>query len=293
MFNDHKELNYFINNFDSILIEIDNAVTSNNLKKIRQMAYDYINIGYNSRTMIDRTQYKLYPMFQDQTTPLSMIAVVLKDLLQSVKKRLESNLIEPEPKEPERPPAWNTINNSEPDQWITIIHGGELQFLMSFLSGQSKGYPLEYQKTAKGIQVRPMHESREEHFQHMQQSCKFYARSSSAERLGYPVYLTAKIKAQYLDSAPNIDEAGLRFCYISELKNIHIELISQQKNYFTEIVPMHLQHQLAQITSISNNLPIEEESSRATYNCLYQFFKQKSSPKTTYELCDKVFDYIP
>lgn len=142
------------------------------------------------------------------------------------------------------------LDSSQPEA-IEIIHGGGLRYLMEFLTGHERGYDLEFcnkERTpnklknildsfevtrtlglgkAKGIQVHPI--SSEEDLEETIKRSAHYAIDRSTFYQDFPVILTATIQPQFLDMAHNDYEAGLRSCYISQLRNIRIEILGYSK----------------------------------------------------------------
>lgn len=119
-------------------------------------------------------------------------------------------------------PAWARGKDQDPEELITIYHGGGLFHLLEFFSKQTLGYKLEKLHTGEdiqgyGIQVSPEHSGR----------AKFYAQTAAEHNIDYPAVLTAKIKAKYLDKAPNLYEAGLRPEYIMFLQDVKIDSLGK------------------------------------------------------------------
>ncbi|MFN7662333.1 MAG: hypothetical protein ACK5PQ_01210 [Alphaproteobacteria bacterium] len=147
---------------------------------------------------------------------------------------------------------WRRVPFSSSEQEaIEIIHGGSLRYLMDFLTGHEKGYDLEFPNRRRtpnklqnvlstfedretlglgkafGIQVHPI--SAQEDIRDVIKRSAYYAVDRSKPYQDFPVILRATIQPQFLDMADNEYEAGLRSCYVSQLKNIRIEILGYSK----------------------------------------------------------------
>lgn len=109
--------------------------------------------------------------------------------------------------------------NISGDTEITIKHGGGFHYLTSFLLYKEKGYHLEH--GGLGIQVAPIRSDRE----------TYYANTACAQTLDRPVIFSARIKAKYIENAPNGYEAGLRTESIRHLKDVQIIPVESSIRY--------------------------------------------------------------
>lgn len=101
---------------------------------------------------------------------------------------------------------------SEPPDTVHFAsHGGGYQYLLDFLGGREPGYPLEYE--GLGIQVHPNDYT---------PKVNDYAEGRAPRRFDDPATLTFFIESQYLDSAPNLYEAGLRTEYVGRMSNLKL-----------------------------------------------------------------------
>ena len=125
----------------------------------------------------------------------------------------------------ERAKQWNA-EKFIPTAEVRVSHGGGFFHIIEFLEGRTTGYPLEAQPDARGIQVSPLAENLEFHERDI-----YYANVACSNHIDYPARLTATIQAQYLDSAPNLYEAGLRAEFISRLENIVVSRLDTKVQY--------------------------------------------------------------
>lgn len=125
----------------------------------------------------------------------------------------------------ERAKQWNA-EKFTPTADVRFSHGGGFFHIIEFLEGRTIGYPLEAQPDARGIQVSPLAEHLEFHDRD-----NYYANTACSNHIDYPARLTATIQAQYLDSAPNLYEAGLRAEFIDKLENIVITRLDKNIKY--------------------------------------------------------------
>lgn len=111
----------------------------------------------------------------------------------------------------DRPPHWGQDNGIKGEEIIPFSHGGGFFYALQFLTGKIQGYHLEL--GGKGIQVSPggLEDPRDQ----------FYA-GRSVGHMDYPVRISGKIKAKYLDSADNDYEAGLRPDFIDFIEDLKI-----------------------------------------------------------------------
>ena len=118
-----------------------------------------------------------------------------------------------------RPESWAQIQDLPSEQTIYCSHGGGFFFLSDFLSKDQSGYRLEYE--GRGIQVHPR--TGPDQFWNISRESREECYSSSSHAYGdYPARLSFEIQGQYLDSAPNCYEAGLRQDFIDHMKNIKL-----------------------------------------------------------------------
>ena len=106
----------------------------------------------------------------------------------------------------------------DPEKEVWIIHGGGFDNICNFLAGRTLGYRLE-EGSVPGMQVHPCEKLREV----PRVRLLYYANRGAARSLDRPCIFSAKIKAKYLDKAPNSYEAGLRSNFLRFLTDIHIE----------------------------------------------------------------------
>jgi len=217
----------FLKNYDIIVENIEKAAKERKSNELRKIGYKYLNLGRHM-ALCNRIQFELYPAFQGSKGE-EEIGKILKELLFISKQNVEYKLQKTsgaESRQDNRPPYWNPskeVNYEEKS--IKFVHGGGLQYILGFLKGEESGYFLEEVNgiVGKGIQVHPYLNN--EVAIGVMKRVNTYASDRAARSLDYPVRFFGEIQAQYLDSAPNVYEAGIRNCYVEKIKNIRIEHI--------------------------------------------------------------------
>lgn len=260
-------LEAFLQNYDNIFVEIDQAVVDKDINKLRKLAYKSINLAFY-KGLIGTVQFDLYPQFQKKYPDYKKIAKIIKeDLLPKIKYSVEIKIkslsinVEKIP----RPPHWNLKDKPLPfNTKVSFAHGGGIQFITQFLTGKTPGYSLEKKAVAGGggkepglgIQVHPYLGSISEN---VNERLAYYARTSSAAHMDYPAYLLGEVEIQYLDSANNNYEAGIRAEFLDKIKNLQIYIIPQKASGFTEKLSPEAEKELFQLDNVKvhsfNHLP--------------------------------------
>ena len=111
-----------------------------------------------------------------------------------------------------RPKTWSSHQQISGDTPVAFSHGVGFFHIIQFLTGKSMGYRLE--NPGVGIQVMPG--------AHTHPRDDYYASTAAPRYMDYPARLSGTILAEYLDSAPNSYEAGLRATFIDYIEDIVI-----------------------------------------------------------------------
>lgn len=108
-----------------------------------------------------------------------------------------------------RPSQWGSKRGVQPEDNIDFSHGGGFFYILKFLKGETQGYRLE--RPGVGLQVSP---------QTLEHERDNYYSGKAYRYFDYPARLSGRIQAQYLDSANNGYEAGLRSDFRGFLEHI-------------------------------------------------------------------------
>ncbi|MBC8551467.1 MAG: hypothetical protein H8D23_17620 [Candidatus Brocadiales bacterium] len=153
-----------------------------------------------------RSDYKEFLPGTDSTSRIHQLRMETSKSYkqEKLKQGLQFRKSERERHMAQKPKTWADGSKVDPEEIVTITHGGGKDFINRFLKGEEKGYRLE--RGGKGIQVHPnikgtsgIGDSR----------TSFYSRRA-IQHFDTPAGLKGQIKAKYLDSANNSYEAGIR-----------------------------------------------------------------------------------
>lgn len=216
-----SRLDNLLNNQEQILSSIDEAAEKLNFPLLKHYGFTYLNT----------VKRQFFDWKEDEMLDLAFKHQSREDAayIQNIFKREIQKSIE----ESERPLACDAASISQPvnnrtiygdrfnilpDQKLNVSHGGNFFYILGFLLGMEKGYPLE-SKNELGIQVTPF--INDSYLKYKPYNYAIEHRSL----LDYSAVLFAEIQAQNLKEAPNGCEAGLRTENRNKLSNIRIEII--------------------------------------------------------------------
>jgi hypothetical protein len=117
----------------------------------------------------------------------------------------------------------------DPDEMVTLIHGGGQRAVNDFLAGKWHGYKLE--DRGRGLQVHPVLDKHLPIDENIGARARYYAQHGSIRHLDQPVVLTARVPARYLDRAVNGYEAGLRSEAVQHLQDVKVERFNPGRSW--------------------------------------------------------------
>lgn len=175
---DHPE---FKEIFSEVIEVLDNGTLEEQIEKLQEIAYRYLANSHNHLIRISDHLSILRVLFYVEQPNVADIASVL---LGAVEEKLTRKLKDPISRVKEEAFKTYAEETGDPEQKISISHGGGSRYLTAFLNGENRGYTSE----AEGIFVSINSQSRD--FE--------YARRTPLWRFDTPAILTAQIAAKYL-----------------------------------------------------------------------------------------------
>jgi len=293
-----KSLELFLQNYDETFKEIDKAVADKNVQKLRRLTNEYVNVASSRHVTEVTIEYELYPEFLKSEIDLVKVSTLLKSLLPQIKRLAERDVKEFNDNLPgPRPPSWSS-DTVQPNEKVTIMHGGSLSLITKFLCGEAKGYCLANQN-GQGLQVHPYFAKTisPKKLAYLWEVCatlsKCYAKRQSAAHADYPACLIGEIEAQYIDAARNSYEGGIRFNYFDKIKNVQIHILTPPMAVAPEIIPLDIRHRLYQLPSVVKIEPPQDDPALKTYDVVFSQLKTKTDASTAYALSNKIYEYLP
>lgn len=220
-YTEKSRLDNLLNNQEQILSSLDDAAEKLNFPLLKHYGFTYLNIG--KRQFFDWNEGENLDLaFKHQSRENA--AYIRNIFKREIQKSIEEyeRLLACDAVSISQPVNNRTIYgdrfNILPNQKLNVSHGGNFFYILGFLLGMEKGYPLE-SKNGLGIQVTIS----------INDSCLKYKPYNYAiehrSLLDYSAVLFAEIQAQDLEAAPNRYEAGLRTENRNKLSNIRIKII--------------------------------------------------------------------
>lgn len=296
-----QKLNTYLADYQKNFDRIDTLAADNDLETLRELAREYLSLGYHSfycYITATAAKYDIYPELKKprEKQDIQLMAKKLKEIFPTLEKCMKEELEKINKGtydyHPHHDNFYRLHEQLEKTEPVTILHGGALGYIVNFLNGREPGYLFaDGQLTLRegvegssmprprGIQVLPIFDKKRIYEGDKERGHgpkmdlgKHYSRQ--CERiLDYPAVLLAEISPEYLYARPGAPgEAGFSNRFLPHLKNIRILLMpkSDGTNVLEcDIPPLALQQEVFNLTgdlSFLDNLdPKYKENFNRTY----------------------------